>query len=138
MSLVLDPSLALSWYFEDERTPEADELLDRVVDGGAVVPEIWRLEIANGFQMAIRRKRIDTIFRDNAMTELSALAITVDTETGTNAWAATLRLSDQFRLTVYDAAYLELAQRRKLPLATLDRELRVAAQAAGTPIQGLP
>jgi hypothetical protein len=70
VSLVLDPSLALSWYFEDERTAEADALLDRVVEEGAVVPALWRLEIANGLQMAMRRKRIDAVFRDNAPGEL--------------------------------------------------------------------
>ena len=59
MSLVLDTSLALSWYFEDERTPAADALLDRVADQGAMVPGLWRLEIANGLRTAIRRKRID-------------------------------------------------------------------------------
>ncbi len=69
MSLVLDPSLALSWYFEDERTAEADALLDQVVDRGAVVPSLWRLEVANGFQTAIRRKRIDAAFRDTALAD---------------------------------------------------------------------
>jgi predicted nucleic acid-binding protein len=106
-------------------------LLDLVVEEGAVVPSLWRLEIANGFQMAIRRNRIDATFRDNALTELSAMAITIDADTDSNAWNSTLRLSDRFRLTVYDAAYLELAQRRRLPLATLDNALRVAAEAAG-------
>ena len=138
MSLVLDPSLTLSWYFEDERTAEANALLDRVVEEGAVVPAFWRLEIANGLQMAIRRKRIDTVFRDTALTELATMAITVDGETDTHAWTTTLRLSDQFRLTVYDAAYLELAQRRKPPLATLDRDLRAAALATGTETLGAP
>ena len=74
MSLVLDPALALSWYFEDERTARSNALLDQVVDQGAVVPALWRLEIANGFQMAIRRKRIDPAFRDRA---LAALGLTV-------------------------------------------------------------
>jgi predicted nucleic acid-binding protein len=59
LSLVLDTSLTLSWYFEDERTPAADGVLDRVVDDGAVVPALWKLEVANGLQAAIRRKRID-------------------------------------------------------------------------------
>lgn len=136
MSLVLDPSLALSWYFEDERAAQADAVLDQVVEEGAVVPALWRLEIANGLQMAIRRKRIDAAFRDTALAELAAMAITVDGETGTHAWTMTLRLSDRFRLTVYDVAYLELAQRRKLPLATLDRELRAAALATGTETLG--
>jgi predicted nucleic acid-binding protein len=136
MNLVLDPSLALSWYFEDERTPAADALLDQVVEEGAVVPALWRLEIANGFQIAIRRKRIDADFRDRAITQLTAMPITIDPDTTTYAWTATLRLSDHFRLTAYDAAYLELAQRRKLPLATLDQQLRAAAQAVGTQTLG--
>jgi predicted nucleic acid-binding protein len=138
VSLVLDPSLALSWYFEDERTAEADAVLDRVVEEGAVVPALWRLEIANGLQMALRRKRIDAAFRDNALAELAAMAISVDGETDAHAWSATLRLSDQFRLTVYDATYLELARRRQLPLATLDRALRAAALAIGTETLGGP
>ena len=138
MSLVLDPSLALSWYFEDERTADADAVLDRVVEEGAVVPSLWRLEIANGLQMALRRKRINAGFRDNALAELAALAIAVDGETDTHAWSATLRLSDQFRLTVYDAAYLELARRRQLPLATRDQALRAAAQAIGIETMGAP
>lgn len=136
MSLVLDASLTLSWYFEDERTAEADAVLDTVVEEGAVVPALWRLEIANGLQMAMRRKRIDAAFRDAALTELAAMAISVDGETDIHAWAATLRLSDRFRLTVYDAAYLELARRRKLPLATLDRELRKAARGIGAQTLG--
>jgi predicted nucleic acid-binding protein len=136
VSLVLDPSLALSWYFEDERTAEADAVLDRVVEEGAVVPALWRLEIANGLQMALRCKRIDAAFRDNALAELAAMAINVDGETDAQAWSATLRLSDQFRLTVYDAVYLELARRRPSPLATLDQALRAAAQAIGTETLG--
>lgn len=136
MSLVLDPSLALAWYFEDERTPEADALLDRVVEQGAVVPTLWRLEIANGFQTAIRRRRIDASFRDSALAKLAALPIVTDTETEANAWSATLYLSDRFRLTAYDAAYLELAHRRSLPLATADRDLRKAATALGVALVG--
>lgn len=131
MSLVLDPSLALSWYFEDERTSAADELLDQVVETGAVVPSLWRLEIANGFQMAIRRKRIDAAFRDNALAQLAAMPIAVDPDTDTYVWTTLLQLADQFQLTAYDAAYLELAQRRKLPLATFDRQLLAACKSLG-------
>jgi predicted nucleic acid-binding protein len=110
VSLVLDPSLALSWYFEDERTLTADALLDRVADQGATVPVLWRLEIVNGLRTAIRRKRIDTAFRDRAIAQL------VDPDTDHYAWTTTLQLADRFGLTPYDAAYLELAQRRTLPL----------------------
>jgi predicted nucleic acid-binding protein len=77
VSLVLDASFALSWYFEDERTPVADTLLDRVVDQGATVPGLWRLEIANGLRTAIRRNRIDQGFRDRAIAQPARLPITV-------------------------------------------------------------
>ena len=137
MSLVLDASLTLSWYFEDERTRAIDGVLDLVVADGAVVPALWRLEVANGFQMAIRRKRIDQAFRDKAIQHLGALPITLDPETNTYAWTATLHLADRFGLTLYDAAYLELAQRRSLPLATLDKELRGAGDALGTAMLGI-
>jgi len=136
VSLVLDPSLALNWYFEDERNQEADTVMDRVVDEVAVVPALWRLEIANAFQSAIRRKRIDMAFRDNALAELAMLDIVVDTETDIHAWSATLYLADRFRLTAYDASYLELAHRRRLPLATLDEALCRAASALGVGLLG--
>ncbi len=137
MTLVIDASLTLSWYFEDERTPAADTLLDRVTSTGAVVPSLWRLETANGLQVAIRRKRIDVAFRDRALTHLTRLPITVDAETDAYAWTTTLQLADRFQLTLYDAAYLELAQRRALPLATLDSALRPAAEALGLTLLGV-
>ncbi len=136
MSLVLDTSVALGWYFEDERTPALDGLLDRVVEAGAVVPGLWRLEIANGLQSALRRKRIDAAFRDAAIGHLTHLPIAVDPDTAANAWAATLHLADRHGLTLYDAAYLELARRRGLPLATLDGQLRQAAKAQGIVVLG--
>jgi predicted nucleic acid-binding protein len=86
-----------------------------------------RLEVANALQTAIRRQRIDAVYRDASLAELGLMPITIDADTSTYAWSATLRLSERFSLTPYDAAYLELAQRRSLPLATLDRDLRTAA-----------
>ncbi len=136
MSLVLDTSLALSWYFEDERTPAADALLDRVADQGATVPGLWRLEIANGLRTAIRRKRIDEGFRNRAIAQLARLPINVDPDTDRYAWTTTLYLADRFALTPYDAAYVELAQRLMLPLATLDEPLRAAATALGIGLLG--
>jgi predicted nucleic acid-binding protein len=137
VSLVLDASLALSWYFEDERTPAADALLDRVADEGAIVPALWRLEIANGFQTAVRRKRIDPAFRDKAITQLARLPISADPDTDRYAWTTSLPLADRFGLTLYDAAYLELAQRRSFPLATLDGALRAGADALGIALLGI-
>ena len=136
MSLVLDASFALSWYFEDERTPAADALLDRVADQGAMVPGLWRLEIANGLRTAIRRNRIDQGFRDRAIAQLARLPINVDPDTDRYAWTTILYLADRFALTPYDAAYVELAQRLMLPLATLDEQLRAAATALGIGLLG--
>ena len=136
MSFVIDASLTLAWYFEDEATLETDKLLDRLAANGATVPMLWRLEVGNAFQMAIRRRRIDAIFRDAALAELAAMPITVDPETDMHAWGATLRISERFGLSLYDAAYLELAVRRNLPLASLDKELRAAGEAIGVPVLG--
>jgi predicted nucleic acid-binding protein len=91
--LVIDASLTLSWYFENERTPAADAVLDQVTVGGAVAPSLWRLETANGLQVAIRRKRIDIAFRDQALTHLTHLPITIDADTDTQAWTTTLQLA---------------------------------------------
>jgi predicted nucleic acid-binding protein len=131
VSIVIDASLTMTWYFEDESTPATEALLDRVSDAGAVVPVLWRLEVANAFQMAIRRKRVDVTYRDASLADLAMMPIVIDAETNIHVWSNTLRLSDQFALTMYDASYLELAQRRNLPLATLDRDLRDAATAIG-------
>ena len=78
-----------------------------------MVPGLWRLEVANAFQTAIRRQRIDAIYRDASLAELGLMPITIDADTSTYAWSATLRLAERFSLTLYDAAYLELAQRRE-------------------------
>ncbi len=136
MSLVLDASLALSWHFKDERTPAANIVLDRVADAGAIVPSVWRLEVANGFQVSIRRQRFDPALRDLALADLARLPIVVDEETDTHAWTTTLGLADRFKLTVYDAAYLELSLRRSLPLASLDRDLCRAAGALELEVLG--
>ena len=81
-------------------------------------------------------KRIDSAFRDRAIAQLARLPITVDPDTDRYAWTNILHLADRFGLTPYDAAYLELAQRRTLPLATLDGRLRAAAPALGVALLG--
>lgn len=137
MSLVLDASLTLAWFFADEATEAADLVLDQVTAEGAVVPPLWRFETANGLHMAVRRKRIDAAFRDQALRTLAALPITPDPESDRHAWASTLLLAERHGLTLYDAAYLELATRRKLPLASGDTALRAAARASGVPLLGM-
>ena len=132
MSVVIDAPVTLAWSFQDEVTPAAEALLQRVTMEGAVVPAHWKLEIANGFRSAERRGRIDREYRDLSLQDLGRLAITVDLETVRHAWQATLELADRFELTPYDAAYLELALRRELPLGTVDRALLEASRIAGT------
>jgi predicted nucleic acid-binding protein len=129
LSLVLDSSITLAWYFRDEQTPAARAVLQQVAESGAVVPALWRFEVPNGLQMAVRRKRVDTEFRDRALMHLATLAIAIDSESEAQAFAATVGLADRHGLTVYDASYLELAQRRRLELATHDRDLARAARA---------
>ncbi len=134
MTVVLDCSATLAWIHGDERTEAVMALFRRVAAEGAVVPSLWHLEIANGLLVALRKGRISKAFQTEALSDLGELPIAVDEETEQHAWKATLELAAIYRLTLYDAAYLELAQRRRLPLATLDRALRDAAIAAGVEI----
>lgn len=127
MSLVLDTSATLAWVYLDEASLPVREVFDRVNESGAWVPSLWRMEIANVLEMGVRRSRHDAGFRDATLADLALLPIHLDPDTNEHAWGATVRLAVQHRLTVYDAAYLELALRRGLPLATLDQELRAAA-----------
>jgi predicted nucleic acid-binding protein len=129
VSLVLDSSVTLAWIYEHESTEAIRRVFDSVADEGALVPALWRLEVANGLTRAVRRGRIDAAFRQAALDDLEILDIRVDPSTNAQAWRTTVQLADKFRLTVYDAAYLELAQRRGLGLATLDMELGAAAAA---------
>ena len=131
MTLVIDASIVMAWYFDDEKSPETDSVLELVGTQGALVPALWSLEVANGFRTAIRRGRTERSYRDLALERLSMLAIEADNDTVTHAWGATLALADKHDLTPYDAAYLELAQRKRVPLATLDSALRVAARSEG-------
>ena len=101
------------------------------------MPSLWKLEVANALQMALRRRRVTAGFRDYSLADLADLPIAIEPDTATYAWTTTVRLADRFGLTIYDAAYLELANRRGLPLATLDRELRAAAAVLDVPLLGL-
>lgn len=137
MTLVVDASVTLAWIFTEERTLPVQKILDRLIDEQAFVPAIWRLEIANGLQMSVRRGRIDAAIRDTALRGLALLNITTDPDTDNFAWSTTLSLAERHRLTVYDAAYLELALRLGVPLATLDRDLRSAGDAVGVTLLGV-
>jgi predicted nucleic acid-binding protein len=135
-SLILDSSATLAWIYGDETTDAIRRVFDAIADNGALVPSLWRLEVANSLTMAVRKRRIDPDFRRAALADLAILDISTDPQTDSHAWTDTLNLADQLHLTVNDAAYLELAQRRLLPLATLDGELRTAATAIGVTVLG--
>jgi predicted nucleic acid-binding protein len=136
MTLVVDSSMAVAWFFPDEANDAIDAVMSRLsVEGGAVPPH-WPVEVANAFLMGVRRKRIDLAYRDDCLTKLATFDIAPDDESNPLMWSASMRLADLYGLTVYDAAYLELAQRRRLPLATLDAALARAAQAAGVEVLG--
>ncbi len=95
MSLVIDASVTLAWYFDDESTAATDALLDRVTSSGAVVPGLWRLEIATAFQTAVRRQRVDAVYRDTSIAELGYMPITINADTNAYAWSTTLRLAER-------------------------------------------
>ena len=131
---VVDASIAMSWYFDDEKSPGSDRILEAVGQSGATVPGHWRLEIANSLRTAVNRGRVTPAYRNAVLDALSGLPIEIDPETVRHAWGATLALADKHRLTPYDAAYLELALRRNLPLATLDKALLAAAATEGVEV----
>ena len=128
---VLDNSIVMAWSFEDEVDEYADAVLEKLADTRAVVPVLWPLEVANALLMGERRKRSTEAETIKWTGILASLPITIDGETNSHAWSDTLSLARGHNLTAYDAAYLELAIRRGLPLATIDGKLRTAAEAVG-------
>ena len=131
MSIVLDASMAVAWLFEDEATEAVDDIMRRVVDVGAIVPPLWRLEVANTLHNAMRRRRCDRAYVDYSLNRLARLPIFLDTETNVHAWGSILELARKRDLTIYDACYLELALRIGKPLASCDGALLKAAKASG-------
>jgi predicted nucleic acid-binding protein len=134
--LVIDSSVTVSWFIPEERDAQSQILFDRVTEDGAVVPIYWPFEVGNALLLALRRRRITTEQRSDALVQLVGLQITIDRATLDHAWSAALDLADRFGLTLYDACYLELAQRRSLPLATFDKELNAAGRRLGLPVLG--
>src|SRR5208282_5812260 len=102
VSLVLDSSATLAWIYADEVNDSTRRVFDIVTSMGAWVPAVWRLEVANSLQTAVRRGRIEAGFRDAALADLSLMDIVTDRDTDTYAWTTTLHLADRFRLPVYD------------------------------------
>ena len=125
--LVLDNSVTMSWCFPDEHDPYAQDVLKALPGTAAAVPTLWPLEAANILLVGERRGRISQADSATFIGLLEGLPIRIDDETSDHAMKASLALARAQNLSVYDAAYLELAMRRGLPLATLDERLKTAA-----------
>jgi predicted nucleic acid-binding protein len=128
MAFVLDASITATWALRDESHPDADLALQKTRTEESVVPCLWWFEMRNILVVSERRRRVTEPETAAFLASLSRLQIRVDRSPDETA---VLRLARTHRLSVYDAAYLELAQREGIPLATLDTELRRAAAAEG-------
>ncbi len=131
MAFVLDCSVTMAWLFSDEATEATDRLRESLVETRAFVPSLWPVEVGNVLLVATRRSRIHASEWPQIRASLSALPIEVDPVSMSRTWGASLELAHAHSLSVYDAMYLELAVRLRLPLVTLDRALRKAGRAAG-------
>lgn len=134
MPFVLDASVALAWSFRDERNAYAHGILRRLKDDPALVPAVWMLEMANGLLVAERRGRFTAADVAQVFGALASLPIESSDLTLDQVMGPVLDLARAHGLSAYDAAYLELAMREGLPLATQDDALRVAAERAGVPL----
>ena len=129
---VLDASTTLSWCFEDERAPGSEAALDALGSGAeALAPALWTYDVLNVLAVARRRKRLTQAQSATFWNELRKLPIEVDSGPGDDAAVEIMALAEQYGLSAYDAAYLELALRESLPLATLNADLNRAARTAG-------
>jgi predicted nucleic acid-binding protein len=129
--LVIDCSIAIAWCYSDEQDDYSQSVLDSLSSNRVIVPALWHVEVANVLVVGERRKRSTQADTASWTGFLRSLPISVDDQTSSHAWSDTLHLARTHKLSAYDAAYLELAMRRSLPLATLDEALKAAANTAG-------
>ena len=125
---VLDASVALAWFLDDEQAPQADNARGRLIRDKAFVPGLWRLEVRNGLIIAERRGRLSATRMNECLEALKWLPIQTDSEV---VLEMVISLARMHKLSVYDAVYLELAKRRNAALASLDGALLRAAAKEG-------
>lgn len=131
---VIDNSVVMSWCFQDESSVYADAVLNKLTEWKAVVPSIWPLEIVNVLLVAERRKRLEPADSARFLTLVSQLPIDVADDRVERRMQELLALGRSHHLTSYDSAYLSLAMRQGIPIATLDNNLLAAASAVNVPI----
>lgn len=128
---IVDASVALCWYFEDQTTAYTEAVFECLAQGDeALVPAVWPLEMVNGLVVAWRQKSIRSEQLEDFIADLKDLPIEVDAQGCDRAYSSIFRMSCRYQLSSYDAAYLDLAVFQGLPLATLDKNLRAAARHA--------
>jgi predicted nucleic acid-binding protein len=132
--LIVDNSIVMTWVFEDEFDAYANKVLDGLNDNIALVPPIWRLEVVNVLISAERRGRITQSASNRFLTLLNDLQFQVIEENMTQSMDTHLSIARDYHLSSYDAAYLNLAITRSLPIATLDKNLIKAAKQADVPL----
>lgn len=132
MALVLDCTIALSWFFSDEKTAFTEAALDLVALEECWVPAVWRLEFSNALLAAERRRRLTRDERLQVLDEAARLRLRVDASVP--ELRAISDLAERHDLSTYDAAYLELAARQGAALVTLDKDLAAAATSAGVAV----
>lgn len=128
---VLDSSAAVSWFLEDEKSKGSRALDILIDDGAALVPSLWLYEISNALFTAQKRSRLPAWEAGRILNELFALNIDVDDRPKIDTLMSVLLVADTYGLSAYDAAYLELALRHRLPIATYDTKLAASAKKAG-------
>ncbi len=136
MTFVVDASVTLAWCFGDEGSDLAERVLDRLAGEEALAPAIWPLEVANGLRTAERRGRLELADLAQVRGLLTALPVRIEGVSLDTALGEVTELARALELTAYDAAYLALAARRGLALATVDQQLRSACERAGVPLVG--
>lgn len=129
--LVLDCSVSMAWCFEDETSAFTEAVLDAVVARGAVVPGLWPLEVVNVLLVGERRQRLTPEQAAGFLNRLLSLPIEIEGAVTRDTWPRVQALGRAHGLAGHDAAYLDLAIRRGLPLATCDRALQSGAKTAG-------
>lgn len=135
-AIVVDASMAMAWCFLDEATPATRKLYNEMSSTSAVVPAWWYIELTNVLYLAEKSRRIPTDRVVEFIEMIEDLGVEIDHDAPTRAFSHLLPLCRDHRLTSYDAMYLDLAVRRKLPLATLDEPLRKAAKKLGVKLLG--
>ena len=134
-AFVADASIAIGWVHPGQATPQTAAMLDAVAEGARIeVPAVWPLEVANALTVLVRRRKLATKEREVGLGWLRGLSLRVDHEGSSLAFSRLSDLASAHDLSVYDAAYLELALRRRLVLGCKDGRLRRAAAAAGVAV----